>query len=95
MHYTSTTRSSTGPEPSNETTGPPRSYLSGPCAELCTRFGPIGGIIFDGYWPRASFKARRTGLLPSARRVDLAGTYDLIHSLQPDAVICNNTTYCL
>ncbi len=62
--------------------------------ELCTRFGRIGGILFDGYWPRADWVARD----PRAREYfaargpwDLAGTYDLIHTLQPHAVITNNT----
>ncbi len=59
--------------------------------ELCTRFGPIGGILFDGYWPRAVFEgADEQAYFPPRGAWDLAGTYDLIHSLQPNAVVCNN-----
>jgi alpha-L-fucosidase len=69
-------------------------YYQNQLRELCTRFGRIGGILFDGYWPRADWivKDRRATEFFAARGPwDLAGTYDLIHSLQPDAVITNNT----
>jgi len=66
-------------------------YYQGHVRELCTRFGKIGGIIFDGYWPRALFNAPgEEDWFPPRGKWDLAGTYDLIHSLQPDAVVCNN-----
>ena len=59
-------------------------YYQGHIRELCTRFGPIGGILFDGYWPRATFEtADEQAYFPPRGRWDLAGTYDLIHSLQP------------
>jgi alpha-L-fucosidase len=60
--------------------------------ELCTNYGPIGGFVFDGYWPRNVLEGPDEENYFSARGPwDLAGTYDLIHSLQPDAVITNNT----
>ncbi len=79
-------------------------YYQGHLRELLTRYGPIAGVIFDGYWPRGDFndeKHRNGYFLPADswarskyydRRYpwDLAGTYDLIHTLQPDAVITNN-----
>lgn len=67
-------------------------YYQGQLRELCTRFGPIGGILFDGYWPRnpPPDDQVREYILPRGEW-DLAGTYDLIHELQPDAVITNNT----
>jgi alpha-L-fucosidase len=66
-------------------------YYQGHIRELCTRFGKIGGIIFDGYWPRAVFEGPdENEWFPPRGAWDLAGTYDLIHSLQPDAVVCNN-----
>jgi alpha-L-fucosidase len=71
-------------------------YYQHQIRELCTRFGKIGGMLFDGYWPGAGGEFFRTD--PEAREYwaargpwDLAGTYDLIHELQPDAVITNNT----
>ncbi|MBT6149376.1 MAG: alpha-L-fucosidase [Gemmatimonadetes bacterium] len=65
--------------------------------ELCTWFGPIGGFLFDGYWPRERpFDGRGLdyfgpGRKPEWLSFDLAGAYDLIHRLQPNAVITNNT----
>jgi alpha-L-fucosidase len=62
--------------------------------ELCSNFGELGGVLFDGYWPRADWieKDETAKDYFSARGPwDLAGTYDLIHTLQPDAVITNNT----
>lgn len=67
-------------------------YYQGQVRELCTRFGKIGGILFDGYWPRAEFDSPDELEYFAARGPwDLAGTYDLIHSLQPDAVVVNNS----
>jgi alpha-L-fucosidase len=68
------------------------SYYQNQLRELCTRFGQISGIIFDGYWPRNPLDADGMQEYFAARGLwDLAGTYDLIHQLQPDAVIANNT----
>jgi alpha-L-fucosidase len=53
-------------------------YYQGQVRELCTRYGEIGGIWFDGWWDR-----------PDADW-DLAATYKMIHELQPDALIGNN-----
>jgi alpha-L-fucosidase len=66
-------------------------YYQGQVRELCTRFGPIGGILFDGYWPRDEFNIPdEQEYFPARGSWDLAGSYDLIHSLQPDAVVTNN-----
>ncbi len=53
-------------------------YYQGQVRELCTNYGEIGGIWFDGWWDR-----------PDADW-DLAGTYRLIHELQPGALVGNN-----
>jgi alpha-L-fucosidase len=53
-------------------------YYQGQVRELCTKYGEIGGIWFDGWWDR-----------PDADW-DLAGTYRLIHKLQPGALVGNN-----
>jgi alpha-L-fucosidase len=67
-------------------------YYQGQLRELCTGFGPIGGILFDGYWPAVELTTDDERDYFAARGPwDLAGTYSLIHSLQPDAVITNNT----
>jgi len=69
-------------------------YYQEQLRELCTDYGKIGGILFDGYWPQADWigQSERTKHFFKARgKWDLAGTYDLIHKLQPDAMITNNT----
>jgi len=67
-------------------------YYQNQLRELCTHFGPISGIIFDGYWPRNLLDAEGMHEYFAARGPwDLAGAYDLIHQLQPHAVIANNT----
>ena len=67
-------------------------YYQGQVRELCTKFGTIDGVLFDGYWPRHPLDSPDAQEYFAARGPwDLAGTYDLIHELQPDAVITNNT----
>lgn len=53
-------------------------YYQGQVRELCTNYGEIGGLWFDGWWdaPDAAW--------------DLEGTYKLIHELQPGALVGNN-----
>ena len=53
-------------------------YMDGQLTELLTNYGPVGGIWFDGMWdkPNADWRLRRT--------------YDLIHKLQPAALVGNN-----
>ena len=53
-------------------------YYQGQVRELCSNYGEIGGIWFDGWWDR-----------PDADW-DLAGTYRMIHELQPGALVGNN-----
>jgi alpha-L-fucosidase len=64
-------------------------YYQGQLRELCTKYGPLGGILFDGYWPRFDFSPSTEYFKPGGKW-DLAGTYDLIHSLQPNALMVNN-----
>jgi alpha-L-fucosidase len=52
-------------------------YYQGQVRELCTGYGPIGGIWFEGTWDR-----------PDADW-DLAATYALIRTLQPAALVAN------
>jgi alpha-L-fucosidase len=53
-------------------------YYQGQVRELCTNYGEIGGLWFDGWWDR-----------PEADW-DLEGTYRIIHELQPGALVGNN-----
>jgi alpha-L-fucosidase len=53
-------------------------YMDGQLRELLTNYGPVAGIWFDGMWDR-----------PDADW-QLARTYSLIHSLQPQALIGSN-----
>lgn len=67
-------------------------YYQGQLQELMTRYGPIDGVLFDGYWPRTVFETPVEKEYFQARGAwDLAGTYNLVHRLQPAAVITNNT----
>jgi len=54
-------------------------YLHASVELLCTRYGPIGGLWFDGNWahPQADWKEDRL--------------YAMIRRHQPDALIINNT----
>ena len=66
-------------------------YYQGQVRELCTRFGELGGILFDGYWPRTEFETDDERLyFPPRGAWGLAETYRLIHELQPHAVVVNN-----
>jgi alpha-L-fucosidase len=67
-------------------------YMDAELAELCSgRYGAIGGIWFDGWWDQQLPK-KESGGDPRKTRVDwrLRRTYDLIHKLQPQALIGNN-----
>ncbi|MHB9110405.1 MAG: alpha-L-fucosidase [Armatimonadota bacterium] len=67
-------------------------YYQGQLRELLTRYGEIGGILFDGYWPRTEFETDdEQDYFPPRGTWDLAGTYELIHTLQPNAVVVNNS----
>jgi alpha-L-fucosidase len=66
-------------------------YYQGQLRELLTNYGEIGSVVFDGYWPRATFQGDEQEYFPPRGAWDLQGTYNLIHELQPGAVVINNT----
>ena len=68
-------------------------YYQGQIEELCTKYGKIGGIVFDGWWPRFEFNAATEYFIPKGIW-NITCTYDMIHTLQPDALIGNNH-HCL
>ena len=53
-------------------------YMDGQLKELCTNYGRIGGIWFDGMWDKPDSDWH------------LGRTYKLIHDLQPQAMIGSN-----
>lgn len=53
-------------------------FMDAQLTELLTNYGEIGGIWFDGIWDRKDADWR------------LRKTYDLIHKLQPQALVGNN-----
>lgn len=53
-------------------------FMDAQLTELLTEYGPIAGIWFDGIWDRKGANWR------------LRQTYDLIHKLQPAALVGNN-----
>lgn len=53
-------------------------YMDAQLAELCSNYGEIGGIWFDGMWDKPDADWR------------LEKTYGLIHELQPQALIGSN-----
>lgn len=64
-------------------------YYQNQIKELCTNYGRLGGILFDGWWPRFPFGKETEHFRPKGEWA-IAQTYDLIHSLQPDALVTNN-----
>jgi len=65
-------------------------YMNAQIAELCSgEYGEIGGIWFDGWWDQ---QLKKPDEPVKKTQVDwrLRETYDLIHKLQPQALIGNN-----
>jgi alpha-L-fucosidase len=65
-------------------------YMDAQLSELLGgRYGKIAGIWFDGWWDQ---QIKEPGGDPKRTRIDwrLRRTYDLIHKLQPQALIGNN-----
>ena len=74
-------RGKTGQSAGREETGEWQKYVAyyqAQIRELCTNYGAIGGLWFDGSWDK-----------PDADW-DLAGTYKIVHDLQPGALVGNN-----
>jgi len=64
-------------------------FLHGQVRELCTNFGEIASIWFDGDWPNHPFDAASDYFRPGGS-FEYDTLYDMIHTLQPDAVVHNN-----
>ena len=64
-------------------------FLHGQVRELCTNYGEVACIWFDGDWPASALNPDRLYFLPGGS-FEYEKLYDMIHTLQPDAVIENN-----
>lgn len=64
-------------------------FLHGQVRELCTNFGEIACIWFDGDWPRHHIDESNAHFLAGGS-FEYDALYDMIHTLQPDAYIQNN-----
>jgi len=64
-------------------------FMDAQLEELLTDYGPIAGVWFDGWWDQ---QIKKKGEDPKQTKVDwrMRRTYDLIHKLQPAALIGNN-----
>jgi alpha-L-fucosidase len=64
-------------------------FLHGQVRELCTNFGEITCIWFDGDWPSASLD-EKNAYFAAGGSFEYDVLYEMIHTLQPDACILNN-----
>jgi alpha-L-fucosidase len=64
-------------------------FLHGQVRELCTNYGEIACIWFDGHWPHHEFDEDHAYFLAGGS-FEYEKLYDMIHTLQPDAVVLNN-----
>ena len=64
-------------------------FLHGQVRELCTNFGELACMWFDGDWPSAPINEGNAHFAPGGS-FDYDALYGMIHTLQPDAVVHNN-----
>jgi alpha-L-fucosidase len=64
-------------------------FLHGQVRELCTQYGELACLWFDGDWPRQTFEGDSAYFTPGGP-FQYEGMYNMVHKLQPDAVIQNN-----
>lgn len=64
-------------------------FLHGQVRELCTNFGEIACVWFDGDWPSALID-EKNAYFAAGGSFEYDALYDMIHTLQPDAYIHNN-----
>ena len=64
-------------------------FLHGQVRELCTQFGEIACLWFDGDWPNHLLEDD-TAYFAAGGSFEYEKLYDMIHTLQPDAIIHNN-----
>ncbi len=64
-------------------------FLHGQVRELCTNFDEIACVWFDGDWPRHAID-ESNAYFEAGGSFEYNQLYDLIHTLQPNAVVINN-----
>ncbi len=64
-------------------------FLHGQVRELCSNFGEIACMWFDGDWPHHAFD-ENNAYFKSGGSFEYDKLYEMIHTLQPDAIIHNN-----
>lgn len=64
-------------------------FLHGQVRELCTNYGEIACLWFDGDWPRHALDEKNAYFLAGGS-FEYDRLYSMIHELQPDAYIENN-----
>ncbi len=64
-------------------------FLHGQVRELCTNFGEIACLWFDGDWPHHLIN-ETNAYFEAGGPFDYEKLYEMIHTLQPNAVIHNN-----
>jgi alpha-L-fucosidase len=64
-------------------------FLHGQVRELCTQYGDLACIWFDGDWPNFTLDQNSAHFAPGGS-FEYEKLYDMIHTLQPDAVVINN-----
>jgi alpha-L-fucosidase len=65
-------------------------FLSGQIRELCTNYGDIAQFWLDGHWPQEPHTQAFPNWFAPGGEFDFAEMYQLIHTLQPGAVVVNN-----
>jgi alpha-L-fucosidase len=64
-------------------------FLHGQVRELCTHYGELACMWFDGDWPRHAID-ESNAYFAAGGSFEYDRLYDMIHTLQPDAVVINN-----
>ncbi len=64
-------------------------FLHGQVRELCTNFGEIACLWFDGDWPRHKLDETNAHFAAGGS-FEYERLYTMIHTLQPNAVVINN-----
>jgi alpha-L-fucosidase len=64
-------------------------FLHGQVRELCTNYGDVACMWFDGDWPRHAID-ETNAYFAAGGSFEYESLYDMIHTLQPGAVIINN-----
>ncbi len=65
-------------------------FLHGQVRELCTGYGPLAQVWFDGDWPHHGAPDGEVDWFAAGGDFDYPALYAMVHELQPDAVVLNN-----